>query len=98
MYEMTTLLEIISSVSSTLTLDEILAEFTERITQLVGVDGCTIFRCQHETDTIIVLANSVSPKIETPFGDVSHVGATYPLTPYPAIAQHSPGRSWHSYR
>jgi signal transduction histidine kinase len=85
--EITTVLEIISSISSPLTLDETLAEFTEKTTQLVGADGCTIFQCQPETDTMVVLAHYMSPEIETPFGEVSHVGASYPLARYPAIAQ-----------
>ena len=87
MCEIITLLEIISSLSSPLTLDEILVEFTEKITRLVGADGCTIFWRRPETDTIVVLANYVSPEIETPFGNGSHIGAGYPLAPYPAIAQ-----------
>ncbi|MFC1976262.1 GAF domain-containing protein [Chloroflexota bacterium] len=87
MHKITTVLEIISSLASTLTLDETLVEFTEKITQLVDADSCTIFRFQRETETLVVLADYVSPGIMAPFDNISHVGATYPLARYPATAQ-----------
>jgi GAF domain-containing protein len=76
--------DIISSISSALTLDDLLAEFAERSARLLEVDGCTIFRFQPDNDTIVMLADFVSAEVDTPFGDTSHIGATYPLAHYPA--------------
>ncbi|MBN1218575.1 MAG: GAF domain-containing sensor histidine kinase [Anaerolineae bacterium] len=85
--KLTAILEITSAISSTLTLDEILARFTEKMTRLVGADGCTLFRCQPEAEALVVLADYVSPEVQTPFDDVSHLGAKYPLQHYPITAQ-----------
>lgn len=87
MREVAAVLKIISSISSTLALDEILAEVTEKTAQIVGVDGCAISEWDRENDTVIVLADYVSPEAAIPFADISDVGAAYPLAHYPATAR-----------
>jgi signal transduction histidine kinase len=85
--EISTVLEIISSISSTLALDEILAEVTERTAQIVGADSCAISRLDPENDAVVVLADYVSPQVKGPFDDINDVGAAYPLAHYPATAR-----------
>jgi len=80
-------LEIISSISSTLALDEILAEVTEKTAQAVGADGCAISEWDRENDSVVVLADYVSPEVVSPFAEVNDVGAAYPLAYYPATAR-----------
>ena len=87
MRNITTVLEIISSISSTLAVDELVAEFVEKITQLVGADSCIVFQYQPEDDAIVILADYVSPEVTNPFENIRHVGAIYPLTHYPAITR-----------
>jgi signal transduction histidine kinase len=87
MREIATLLEIISSISSTLALDEILAEVTEKTAQIVDADGCAISEWNHENDHVVVLADYVSPQARSPFSSLRDIGAAYPLTYYPATAQ-----------
>ncbi|MBN1994741.1 MAG: GAF domain-containing sensor histidine kinase [Anaerolineae bacterium] len=87
MNQIAPVLDIISSLSAPAALDELLAEFIAKTVQLAGADGGTVFKGQAKSDTIIVLANYVSPAVSTPFGDVSHQGAAYPLAHYPAMAQ-----------
>ena len=87
MREVTAVLEVISSISSTQALDEVLAQVTEKIAQMVGADGCAISRWDRENDTVVVLADYVSPEVAVPEDDVNDVGAAYPLAYYPATAQ-----------
>lgn len=75
----TAILEIISSLSSTLALDEILAECTEKIAQVSGADGCTISRWDHPADSLTVLANYVASTVAQP---IDNVGAVYPLADF----------------
>ncbi|MEW5961618.1 MAG: GAF domain-containing protein, partial [Chloroflexota bacterium] len=89
------LLELIAAVSAkTLPLNETLAMLTAALAQLARVDGCTILRWDRELDKIVVLADYVSPQVDTPFANVSHVGAAYPLIDFPATAyvlqEHAP--------
>jgi signal transduction histidine kinase len=78
---------VISSIPSALTFEEIVAGFAEKLTGLFHVDSCTVFRYRAEPAVIVVLADYVAENIATPFGEVSHVGATYPLGHYPTMAQ-----------
>lgn len=87
MREVTAILEVISSISSSLTLDEILAQFTEKTTQIVGADGCAISVWDHQQDTLTVLADYVAPHIVVPADEVSNLGAAYPLDHFPASAR-----------
>ena len=87
MREIATLLEIISSISSTLALDEILAEVTEKTAQIVDADGCAISEWNHENDHIVVLADYVSPQARVPYSSLGDIGAAYPLAHYPATAR-----------
>jgi len=87
MHEIGPILEIIASISSTLALDEILAEITEKTAQIVGADSCAISRWDRKNDTIIVLADYISPQVALPPGeDIYDVGVAYPLASYPATA------------
>jgi signal transduction histidine kinase len=85
--DLATLLEIISSISSTLALDEILAEVTEKTAQIVDADGCAISEWNHENDHIVVLADYVSPQARVPYSSLGDIGADYPLAHYLAIAR-----------
>lgn len=87
MRDIATLLEIISSISSTLALDEILAEVTEKTAQIVDADGCAISEWNHENDHIVVLADYVSPQARVPYSSLGDIGAAYPLAHYPATAR-----------
>ena len=78
----TALIETIAAISSDLTLDE----FTQRITRFIGAAGCLIFRFQPENESLVVLADYMSPPIQTAF-DVGSIGMVYPLTHYPALVQ-----------
>jgi signal transduction histidine kinase len=62
-YDVTAVLEIISSISSTLALDETLTKFTEKTAQIVGVDGCAISSWDPQNETITVLAEYISPNV-----------------------------------
>jgi signal transduction histidine kinase len=85
--EIASVLKIIASISSTLALDEILAEVTEKTAQIVGADGCTISEWDRENGEVVVLSDYVSFEVTFPFEDVSDVGAAYPLAHYPATAR-----------
>jgi signal transduction histidine kinase len=63
MYDIAAILEIISSISSSLALDKILAEFTEKTAHIIGADGCTISNWDRETETITRLASYISPQL-----------------------------------
>ncbi len=84
-HKITTVLEIISSISSTLALSEILAEFTEKMAQIVGADSCTISRWDRKNGSLVVLADYVSPQVKPPFNDNDDVTAVYTLAHYPAM-------------
>jgi signal transduction histidine kinase len=81
------ILEIMSSISSSLALDEILAEVTEKTAQILEADSCAISRWDRENNTVVVLADYVSPEVAIPLDDVNDVGAAYPLAHYPATAR-----------
>jgi len=85
--KLSTILEIVSFTASDLESDEILTRFSEKLSQLVGADSCTIARWEQEEGTIVVIADYISVKAETPFRDVNQVGAAYPLLNYPATAE-----------
>ncbi len=87
MHEVATILEIISSISSTLALDEILAKVTEKTAQIVDADSAAISLWDRENDTVIVLADYISPHIVIPEDDINDVGTSYPLADYPATVQ-----------
>ena len=95
MQEIAELLQIIAYIPATTpALDTVLAEVAEKAAQLFCADGCTVAEWDQENNTIVVLADYVSPQVDTPFENVNHVGAAYPLAHYPASAQllreHSP--------
>ncbi|MBI1879779.1 MAG: GAF domain-containing sensor histidine kinase [Chloroflexi bacterium] len=87
MHEVATFLEIISSFSSTLALDEILARVTEKTAQVVGADSCAISLWDRISDTVIVLADYISPEVVIPDDDINDIGLPYPLANYPATAR-----------
>jgi signal transduction histidine kinase len=95
MHEITAVLEIISSISSTMALDEILAEITEKTAQVVGADSCAISHWDRARGTVTVLADYISPEVALPPGeDINDIGQDYALSDFPATAQvlleHSP--------
>lgn len=88
MAEIASLLEHIASLSSqTLTLAESLAGLTQALSRFFEADGCTIYRWEDDSEAVVVLADYVSPEVETPFHNVSHIGAAYPLVDFPATAR-----------
>jgi len=84
--DITTILDIISTISSTLALDEILAEFTEKTAQIVGADSCAISEWHRQDDTIIILAGYVAPDIPFPADETHQIGTTFSLIEHPALA------------
>jgi signal transduction histidine kinase len=86
MHEIAAVYEFISSISSTLTLDEILAEVSEKTAQIVGAGGCAISEWDRENGTLVVLADYVSPHVKAPTHAIGDIGAAYPLAYYPATA------------
>lgn len=95
MHEITAVLEIISSISSTLALDKILAEITEKTAQIVGADRCAILYWNRARGIVTILANYISPEVALPPGeDINDIGQDYALADFPATAQvlheHSP--------
>jgi signal transduction histidine kinase len=87
MHEIAAVYEVISSISSTLTLDEILAEVSEKTAQIVGAGGCAISEWDRENGTLVVLADYVSPHVKAPTHAIGDIGAAYPLAYYPATAR-----------
>ena len=87
MHEIAAVYEFISSISSTLTLDEILAEVSEKTAQIVGAGGCAISEWDRENGTLVVLADYVSPHVKAPTHAIGDIGAAYPLAYYPATAR-----------
>ena len=83
----TAILKIISLTASALAWDEILAELSQQIGQVVGVDSCLIAAWDQDNNKIVVLADYVLPEINTPFAEVNHVGAAYPVERYPATSE-----------
>ena len=61
MNEVIAILEIIASISSTLALDEILAEIVEKTAQVIRADGCAISLWDVQKNTIVVMADYISP-------------------------------------
>jgi signal transduction histidine kinase len=87
-HQIAPLLEQIAAVSSkSLPLSETLTGLTEALALFIEVDGCTILRWDRDLDKIVVLADYVSPLVDTPFANVTHVGAAYPLDHFPATAR-----------
>ena len=86
MHEIAAVYEVISSISSTRVLDEILAEVAKKTAQIVGAGGCAISEWDRENDTLVVLADYVSPQVKDPTQAVGDIGAAYPLAYYPATA------------
>ena len=87
MRDLAAVFEIISSISSTLALDEILAAFTEKTAQIIGVDCCAISSWDRDLDAVVVLADYLSPEAIRAAAGVDDVGAAYPLDRFPATAQ-----------
>ncbi len=88
MHQIAPLLEQIAAVASkSLPLSETLAGLTEVLARFIAVDGCTILRWDRDLDKIVVLADYVSPLVDTPFANVTHVDAAYPLDHFPATAR-----------
>ncbi len=87
MRDITTILDIISTISSTLALDEILAEFTEKTAYIVGADSCAILEWHGQDDTIVVLAGYVAPNIPFPADETHQIGSISSLSEHPASAQ-----------
>ncbi|RME75484.1 MAG: GAF domain-containing protein [Chloroflexi bacterium] len=70
-----------------LPLEEQLAVFARLSARLAGVDGCTVLRWNREADTVEVLADYVSPDVDSPFAGVDQRGSAYPLADYPLTAR-----------
>ena len=79
--------QIISSLSSSLTLEEILADFTQKTADYLGVDSCAILRWEQERQSLVVLADTKSPEMAPTAEGVDQIGAAYPLAHYPATTQ-----------
>lgn len=86
MDEVAAILEIIASISSTLALDEILAEVAEKTAQIMAADGCAISLWDPDKDEIVVMADYIVPaaRIEN---DIEDIGQAYALADFPATAQ-----------
>jgi signal transduction histidine kinase len=85
--ELDTILEIVSFISSTLALDEILSRVTEKTAQVIGADSCAISAWDRLNDTVIVLADYIAPHVIIPADDINDIGAAYALANYPATAR-----------
>lgn len=85
--EQTALREAGTAIASTLDLDEILAEITQKTTQIVGADGCAISSWDQQNGTIVALADYVLPEIRTSSDDGQDGYKTYSLSDYPATEQ-----------
>lgn len=84
---MTSVLDITSALFSGLTLDEVLADFTEKMTGLLGIDSCIIFRWDREQNSLVLLAEHMLSSGSGSFEMPSQVGAVYPLASYPTTAR-----------
>lgn len=85
--EVSEVLNIITSISADLALDDGLALFSQKLARQLGVDGCAVSGWDRDSDTLLVLADYVAPEVAPPFDNVDHVGAVYPLDYYPATRQ-----------
>jgi two-component sensor histidine kinase len=78
--ELSTLLEAIQDLSSTLDLEKVLATIAEKMVQAAGADGCTISRWDRETDALITW---IDHQPANP-GLADEPGTTYALNDFPA--------------
>jgi signal transduction histidine kinase len=69
MSDVSEVIDIISSISSDLDLDEILREITEKIAQLVGVDSCAISLLDTENKAVVVTADYISSRVANALDD-----------------------------
>jgi signal transduction histidine kinase len=86
MNEVVAILEIMASISSTLALDEILAQIVEKTAQIMGADGCAISLWNAQENTIVVMADYIAPEARIE-DDVQDVGRAYSLDQFPATAR-----------
>jgi two-component system NarL family sensor kinase len=85
--KLTPILDIIASLGTAQEWEELLATFAEKMACIAATDNCTITRWEEEDETIVVVADYVSPNVETPFREVNQISAAYPLSRYPATAR-----------
>jgi NtrC-family two-component system sensor histidine kinase KinB len=85
--EQTALREAATAISSTLNLDEILAQITQQTTQIMGADGCAISSWERENGTVVALADYASPQSTPSNDDVIEADQSYSLSEYPATAR-----------
>jgi len=83
MQDLTAILEAFSTISSTLTLDESLEQFTKKITQITGAENCTISHWNLYKDSLTVLTHYVSPD-NSHAAEKTEAGMVYFLADYPA--------------
>jgi len=58
-----TVLEIVSSVSADLTLDEILNNITRQVVKVMSVDSCAISLWDNADDVVIAIADYIAPTV-----------------------------------
>ena len=92
MKEVSTILEIIASISSTLALDEILAQIVEKTAQIMGADGCAISLWNTQNNTIVVMADYIKPEARIE-DDVQDIGKAYSLDQFPSPVSPTISRS-----
>jgi signal transduction histidine kinase len=85
--EQTALREAATAISSTLNLDEILAQITEQTTQIMGADGCAISSWERENGTVVALADYISPESAASNDDIIEADQAFSLSNYPATAR-----------
>jgi NtrC-family two-component system sensor histidine kinase KinB len=92
--EQIALREVSTAVSSTLDLDEILAEITQKTARIVGSDSCAISRWNSENNTLLLLAEYIAGEGVFPNGHVNNMSQVYALADYPAtelvLREHQP--------
>lgn len=76
--ELSTILEVARSVSSTLDLNEVLTQIAEQIVKVTGVDGCTISRWDQEADTVVTW---IEWRQDEKY--IDETNPSYPLENYP---------------
>jgi NtrC-family two-component system sensor histidine kinase KinB len=82
--EQIALREVSTAVSSTVDLDEILAEITQKTARIVGSDSCAISRWDSENNTLLLLAEYIAGEGVIPNGHFKDVGQGLDLADYPA--------------
>ena len=81
------IVDIISSISANLDLEEILTEISEKTAQLAGADSCAISLWDREIDAVVVEADFISPKAKVCGEEIDDIGQAYYFADFPATQQ-----------